>query len=225
MEFEELQKLYEFLFPELEPFIERIGLEDQIKYDNEFEQLRKKVTIKKRIFIEKNSFTKLIFQAYELGAKYLKIHLIQESQDLDLNIGVSFSIKDEIGDGTIKNDLDYFWIIRNDLFLKVNKADFQTYKIAFNKNKLTEIDNYTKKTNTQYIKYDIDDVLRYIIKNLLSNCFNITGIMMNLIIFKNYTYNPDMNDRVGISVHTIINEESNKKDITSIGHDFGTVYP
>lgn len=223
MEIEELQNLYNFLFPL--DFDIPIGLEDQKKYDQAFEELRKKITIKKNIFIEKKSFIEIISQAHEFGAKYLKIHLIQESEDLDLNIGVSFSIKDEIGDGTIQNDLDYFWIIRNDLFFKANKVDFQNFKNKFKDSKLKDINTYTNKKNTEFIKYDIDNVLRYIIKNLLSNSFNVTGIIINLFIFKDYNSNIKANDRVGISVHTILKELSNQKDITSIGFDFGTLYP
>jgi hypothetical protein len=223
MEIEELQNLYNFLFPL--DFDIPIGLEDQKKYDQAFEELRKKITIKKNIFIEKKSFIEIISQAHEFGANYLKIHLIQESEDLDLNIGVSFSIKDEIGDGTIQNDLDYFWIIRNDLFFKVNKVDFQNFKNKFKDSKLKDINTYTNKKNTEFIKYDIDNVLRYIIKNLLSNSFNVTGIIINLFIFKDYNSNIKANDRVGISVHTILKELSNQKDITSIGFDFGTLYP
>lgn len=225
MELEEFKKLCKFLFPYQGPFIDPIDLQDQIKYDDAFEQLRKQLTIRKSIFIETESFRDLIFEAYELGAKCLKLHLIQESNDLDLNIGISFSTKDEVGDGTIKNDLDFFFILRDDKPLKVKKGNFKKYKDFFKVNKLKNIYNYTHKTNTEYIKYSIDDVLRYIIKNLSSNCFNIAGIMINLIIFKDYTYNVDLNDRVGISVHTILKEHSNQKNIISIGYDFGNVYP
>lgn len=224
MELEELQKLFDFLFPV--DFILPIGIENQKKYDSAFEELLKDAKIKKNFFIERESFRKVAFEAFGLGAKCLKLHLIQESKDLDLNIGISFSQEYEHYNGSIENDINFFWIIRNDILLKIDKNTFKEFKGNFIKNKLIDITTYTGKTNTQLIMYDIDNVLRYIIKNFFSNSFNVTGILINGIIFKDHDHhNANLNERVSLTVHTVIKEDFNQKDIASIGHDFGTVYP
>lgn len=234
---EELQKLFEFLYSKPEPFLYQIGLEDQIKYDKAFEELKKKVEIRNKIFIETDSFIKVIFDAFKNEAKYLKVHFIE--QDLGVNIGFSFCKEGVKEDGSVDNDLDFFWITDNNKLTESNREEFGEYKTRFYKGTLLKINTHTSKTNTEYIKYEIDDVIRYIIRNLLSNNFIIKGLIFNQFVFKDYeNINANMNDRIGISVHTHLEEIQDPieetqnpiekiaaNSIISIGHDFGSVYP
>jgi len=228
MEFEELQKLFEFL--DIMHFLEPISRKDQIKYDTAFEELKKKVEVRNKIFIENESFKNVILESVKNGAKYLKVHLIE--QDLGVNIGLSFCKEGVTEDGSVDNDLDFFWITDNNKLTKSNRKEFKKYKTRFNKGTLLKINTHTKKTNTEFVKYEIDQVIRYLIRNLLSNNFVIKGLIFNQFVFKDYdNVNIKMNDRIGISVHTELEEvqdpiqKNTANMITSIGYDFGSVYP
>lgn len=224
MEIEELKKLFDFLYPS--SFIFPIDLEEQKKYDLAFDELRKKVSIKNTFFIQKDIFIKIILNAYENEAKALKIHFIKEADDLDINIGFSFTKFISNEDGSIDNDLDLCYVGHNNQLLKISKKDFSLFKLQFAATTLKEINQYTNKSNTQFIRYDMEDVIRYIVKNLLSNTFTIKGILINQFIFKDYEHvNPNMNDRIGLSIHSILDDTLALKETKSIGYDFGTVYP
>ena len=235
MEFEELEKLFKFL--DKMSFVEQVSRKDQIKYDKAFEELKKKVEIRNKFIVEAKSFKNVIFGAFKNGAKYLKVHLIED--DLGVNIGLSFCKEGVQENGTVDNDLEFFWTINNNQLVATKRNDFKEYKTRFNTTTLLSVNVHTKKMNTEYVKFDIDDVLRYIIKNLLSNVFVIKGIMFNQFIFKDYD-NVDIkkNDRIGISVHTLLEEvqdpieevsnhieKNTDTSVVSIGYDFGTVYP
>lgn len=227
MDKEELKKLFEFL--ELEPFIEQIDLDTQIKYDLAFKDLQKKVKFQNRVSIDNKSFIKVINHAFEKGAKYLKIHLIKEGKDLDVNIGFSFSNSKITEDLTIDNDFDFFWTLSDKgLLVESKKEPFKIYKKNFQETTSKLISDYTNKKCTEFIKYEIEYVIRYMIRNLLSNTFDSKKFMLNFFVFKEYATDPKLNDRIGISVHntlTLIEEGKNKKELSSIGYDFGTVYP
>ncbi|WP_409416015.1 hypothetical protein [Flavobacterium sp. PS2] len=224
MDKEELQKLFEFL--ELEPFIVQIDLDTQIKYDLAFKDLQKKIKIQNRVFIDNNSFIDVINQAFDKGAKYLKIHLIKEGKDLDVNIGFSFSNSEITEDLTVDNDFDFFWTLNDKgLLIESKKKPFQHYKKNFQETTSKLISDSTNKKCTEFIKYEIEYVIRYMIRNLLSNTFDSKKFMLNFFVFKDHT--ADTNDRIGISVHNTLTlmEGINKKELNSIGYDFGTVYP
>lgn len=224
MDNEQLKNLFEFL--EVHDFIKSISVEDQKKYDLAFEELQKKVKIQKKVFIENKSFISVVYNAFQNGAKYLKIHLIKEGKDLDVNIGLSFSNSKIPEDLTIDRDLDLFWTLNDKgVLIESNRELFKIYKHNFNNSILTEINTYTNKKNTEFIKYEIDHVIRYIIRNLLSNTFDSKRFVFNYFVFKDHTANANLNDRIGISVHNTLVQDSNKNELISIGYDFGTVYP
>ncbi|EJL61376.1 hypothetical protein [Flavobacterium sp. CF136] len=225
MDNEQLKNLFEFL--EIHDFVKRISEENQKKYDLAFEELQKKVKIKKKkVFIENESFVRAIYHSLENGAKDLKIHLIKKAKDLDINIGFSFSNSKITEDGTIDRDLDLFWTLNDKgILVKSNRHEFKSYKDNFNATTSKEIKKHTNKPCTEFIKYDIDDVIRYIIRNLLSNTFDSKRFVFNYFVFKDYGADTKMNDRIGISVHNTLVQDSNKNELISIGYDFGTVYP
>lgn len=226
MDKEELKKLFEFL--EVIPFIEPIDSNTQKKYDLAFEELQKKVKIQNRVFIDNISFIKVINQAFEKDAKYLKIHLIKEGKDLDVNIGFSFSNSKITEDLTVDNDFDFFWTLDDKgLLVESKKEPFETYKKNFQETTSKLISSSTNKKCTEFIKYEIEYVIRYMIKNLLSNTFDSKKFMLNFFVFKEHTADTNLNDRIGISVHNTLTliEGINKNELTSIGYDFGTVYP
>jgi hypothetical protein len=236
MEFEELQNLFNFLGEKM-LFREPINRKDQIKYDAAFEELKKKagiLNIRNNFFIENESFLNVIYDSIKNGAKYLKVHLIE--QDLGVNIGLSFSKVEVEQNNTVDNDLDFFWITDNNQLIQSNRKEFKKYKARFYKGTLLKINTHTNKINTEYVKYEIDDVIRYLIRNLISNTFAIKGIMFNQFVFKDYEIK--MNDRISISVHALLEEiqdpieevqnpieKNTANSIVSIGYDFGTVYP
>jgi hypothetical protein len=226
MDKEELQKLFEFLNPI--DFEKLIPIENQKKYDSAFKELQKKVKIQNRVFIENESFIDVIYNAFQNGAKYLKIHLIKEAKDLDVNIGLSFSNSEIIEDLSVDNDFDFFWTLDDKgLLVESKKELFEHYKKNFQETTSKLISDSTNKKCTEFIKYDIEYVIRYMIRNLLSNTFESKKFILNFFVFKEYGTDPKLNDRIGISVHNTLTltDGANKKEAESIGYDFGTVYP
>lgn len=222
---EELKKLFEFL--DVKEFIDPIDPKIQKKYDLAFKALQEKVKINNnRVSVDKDSFADVIIQAHEKGAKYLKIHLIKESKDLNVNFGFSFSdITPK--DLTIDHDFDFFWTLKDDILVESEKKPFEQYKTNFKETFSELVRQSTDQKCTEFIQYDIENVIRYIIRNFLSNTFESKKIILNFFVFKDYK--KDLNDRIGISVHNTLTftetETAKKKEAESIGYDFGTVYP
>lgn len=223
---EELQKLFIFLESDPIPFIQRIEVNTQIKYDLAFKELQKKVKIQNRVFIDNYSFMRVINQAFQKDAKYLKIHLIKEGKDLDVNIGFSFSnLKSTEDDLTVDHDLDFFWTLNEGLLVGSEKEPFVLYKKNFQETTSKLISDFTNEKCTEFIEYKIEDVIKYMIRNLLSNTFESKRFVFNYFVFKDHATNTKLNDRIGISVHNTLIQDSNKNELISIGYDFGTVYP
>lgn len=223
---EELQKLFIFLESDPFPFIQRIDVDTQIKYDLAFKELQKKVKIQNRVFIDNYSFMQVINQAFQKDAKYLKIHLIKEGKDLDVNLGFSFSnLKSTEDDLTVDHDFDFFWTLNEGLLVESKKEPFGLYKKNFQETTSKLISDSTNKKCTEFIEYKIEDVIKYMIRNLLSNTFESKRFVFNYFVFKDYASNTKLNDRIGISVHNTLLQDSNKNELISIGYDFGTVYP
>ncbi|MGN7810360.1 hypothetical protein [Flavobacterium sp. 22076] len=221
---DELKRLFEFL--DVHEFNDPIDPELQKKYDLAFEDLQKKVKIQnKKVFIDNNSFIKVIGQAFLKDAKYLKIHLIKESKDLDVNIGFSFSTLEAPKDLTVDHDLDFFWTLKDGILIESTKKPFTICKKNFLDTTSKLVRESTNKECTEFIQYDIENVIRYMIRNLLSNTFDSKKFILNFFVFKDF--DKKLNDRIGISVHNtlILTDVTNKKVAESIGYDFGTVYP
>ncbi|WP_433812935.1 hypothetical protein [Flavobacterium johnsoniae] len=224
----ELQKLFNFL--NVIPFRERINDDAQKKYNLAFKDLQKKVKIQNnRFLIDHNSFAEVVFEAYKKGAKYLKIHLIKESKDLNVNIGFSFSNSKIPKDLTVDHDFDFFWTLKDDKLVESLKKPFTEYKTNFKETFSELVRQSTNKKCTEFIQYDIKDVIKYMIRNFLSNTFESKKFILNFFVFKEYGDDPTLNDRIGISVHNTLTftetETAKKKEAESIGYDFGTVYP
>lgn len=222
----ELQKLFDFL--NVIPFRERIDDDAQKKYNLAFKDLQEKVKIQNnRFFIDHDSFAKVVIQAFENGAKYLKIHLIKETKDLNVNIGFSFSTLKTPKDFTIDYDLDFFWTLKGDTLVKSLKEPFTVYKTNFQETFSELVRQSTNQKCTEFIQYEIKDVIRYMLRNFLSNTFESKKFILNFFVFKEYGADPKLNDRIGISVHNTLTltDGANKKEAESIGYDFGTVYP
>jgi|GEM_PF-6139605 len=233
---EELQKLFEFL--DVKKFIDPIDSKIQKKFDLAFKGLKEKVKINNnRVSVDKDSFAKVIGQAYEKGAKYLKIHLIKENKDLNVDIGFSFSDIEIPKDLTVDHDFDFFWTLKDDILVGSEKKPFEQYKTNFKETFSELVRQSTDQKCTEFIQYDIENVIRYIIRNFLSNTFESKKIILNFFVFKEYSANTKLNNRIGISVHNTLTfteteteteteaETAKKKEAESIGYDFGTVYP
>lgn len=223
---EELQKLFDFL--DVHPFRDRIDDDAQKKYNLAFKNLQEKVKIQNnRFLIDHKSFAQVVFQAYEKGAQYLKIHLIKETKDLNVNIGFSFSNFETPKDLTVEYDLDFFWTLEGDRLVESKKKPFTECKTNFKETFSELVRQSTNKKCTEFIQYNIEDVIKYMIRNFLSNTFESKKFILNFFVFKEYGADPNLNDRIGISVHNTLTltEGANKKEAESIGYDFGTVYP
>ncbi|WP_374173518.1 hypothetical protein [Flavobacterium tructae] len=225
---EELQKLFYFL--DVREFHDPIDPKIQKKYDLAFKDLQEKIKINNnRVLINKDSFADVIIQAYGKGATYLKIHLIKENKDLNVDIGFSFSDTEIPKDLTIDNDFDFFWTLKDGILVESLKEPFKEYKANFQETTSKLVRASTNKKCTEFIQYDIQDVIRYIIRNFLSNTFDSKKFILNFFVFKDYL--EDLNDRIGISVHNTLTftkietEIEIEKEAESKGYDFGRVYP
>ncbi len=156
-----------------------------------------------------------------------------------MDIGFSFSDIEIPKDLTVDHDFDFFWTLKDDILVGSEKKPFEQYKTNFKETFSELVRQSTDQKCTEFIQYDIENVIRYIIRNFLSNTFESKKIILNFFVFKEYSANTKLNNRIGISVHNTLTfteteteteteaetETAKKKEAESIGYDFGTVYP
>lgn len=156
---------------------------------------------------------------------YCKFYFLEQNNSL--NIGLSFS--DNIDCPIIDNE-DILYVLKNELFIESNSANFNNLVNAFEIGIGSELEQQTK-IKTTLVYYDYETVDTYIASLGLHFSFN--QLKFNMLQFRGTDLDDQIiphsigkDSRIAFSVRALINRSEDKHILAeSDGYDLGNLRP